>query len=470
MKKLVVLGLAVAMMLSLVPVALAQNAADGPWNTLVIVACPGSNACTYSVTAYNPDGTEAGTYTPPAALPAHGSAEILISTIVPGTAAWNGSAIVSSDREVAANAVMYVDNSIDREVYASYTEGATTLYFATTLGHIWSQNHAIAVQNITSSSVNVTIDYYAAGATIPTATFGPFALNGYGSRVVDTSASAPDGPGLTNFSGSTKITATGGEIVAAIHGPNYAGGDAVAFEHSLPGNTTLYFPSALGGPYAAKLATFFALQNVGTADTTLTATFADAAGTYVTSTVLGPNAKWGLYPNNPAQVASTPPLPADFNGALTVVSSAQPIAGVSNQKATNPAAYGCTNTQMMEYSAQGPAASAQNQVVPYVRYKEASDLNGWTTYIAAQNVGAVPINVTAYFYDGSGTQLGTLSFTNVAAGGKASPIWVGALTSPPSTWSGSVIIEATGSIQVTTTNRQNNNCNAASVLGQAFAP
>jgi len=476
MKKLAVLGLAVATLVSLVPIVLAQDAADGPWNTLIIVACPGSSPCTYSITAYNGDGSEAGTYTPTSALSAHGSTEIAISAVVGSGGAWNGSAIVSSDNEVAATAVMYVDNSIDREIYSSYTGGATEVYFATTLGHIWGQNHVIAIQNITSSPVTGNIYYYAAGETTPTATF-PFSLNGYGSIAVDTSASAPDGPGLTGFSGSTKITASG-DIVAAIHGPNYSGQDAVAFEHSLPGNTTLYFPTALGGPYSAQLATFFAIQNVGDSDTNLTATFADASGTYVTTTVLGPGAKWNLFPMYPDRVQTNPTLPEKFSGALTVESDSQPIAGVSNQKAMNAAgAYGCASTQhqMMEYTAQGPAASAQNQVVPFVRYS--TDTNGWTTYIAVQNVDTSPIDVSAYFYNEDGSLLtpaggGTnpLVFTNVSVGGKASPIWVNAVNDTLSEWSGSVIIEGTGLMQVAVTNKQVNNCNAASVLGQAFTP
>ena len=158
-----------------------------------------------------------------------------------------------------------------------------------------------------------------------------------------------------------------------------------------------------------------------------------------------------------------------------VESDGQPIAGVSNQKAMNPSGSCGTSHQMMEYTAQGPAGSKESQVVPYVRYS--TDANGWNTYIAAQNVDTKPITVTAYFYDESGTLLpagaggaNPLVFTNVVVGGKASPIWVEAVNDALTSWSGSVIVMADGLMQVTATNKQVNDCNAASVLGQAFTP
>lgn len=475
-KLMTMISIVAVFTLGLVPGALAQNAASSSWNTTLAIACPGSEPCSYSITAFNTDGSTAGTYNAPAPLPAHGSTTVALSAVIGGSSSFSGSAIVSSNREVAVTAIMYADNTIDREFYAGYTEGATTVYMATVLGHIWSQNHAISIQNLTSSPVTGNILYYPSGSTTASATF-PYSLNGSGSVVVDTSASAPDGPGLTAFNGSAMITATG-EIAAVVHGPNYLGADAVAFEHSLPGNTTLYYPTALGGVYGAQLATFFAIQNVGDAPTTLTATFSAGGTDYITTTVLGPNAKWTLYPLYPSQVASTPALPSGFSGALTIQSSSQPIAGVSNQKAMNATkAYGCLSTQhqMMEYTAQGPAASTPNQVIPYASYSNSS--TGWTTYIAAQNVEtADSITVTATFYNADGTMLtasgGTnpLVFTNVTPGGKAAPIWPYAVNSSLTSWTGSVVIEATGAIQVSATNKQVNNCNAGSVLGQAFTP
>lgn len=295
-----------------------------------------------------------------------------------------GSAVVSSDQPVAAN--------VNTQVPAN--EGTTTglpirigtssgvlvpspvLYFPQIMKNYWNWNSYFAVQNTSSSSASVTVQYYSsAGALVASEvqTVSPYST--YIFRQSE-NASLP----ATNFVGSAKVSGTQ-DLAGICNFYNNQSSHTTAQFHSYNafagGQTTLNVPRVVKDYY--DYTSGLSVQNVGSSATTVTVTYYFGGSSYVqTSPSIAPNAAWGPYLGTAAPLAGV-----SGTGSAVIVSSGQPVVAIVNED-NRVLGYGVT------YNAFLDGEETTTVLFPQVTAK----YYGYCSGIQVQNVGTGTANLT----------------------------------------------------------------------------
>lgn len=254
-------------------------------NTQFSVQNVDSAAADLTLTFVNSDTSAAAV--PPVtvdALPAGSVAYFDATTVAGLPATFNGSVTISAKRDgtttdgkIVATALELGINKNDASAFEGVTGGSPTVYMPSAICNAFGgQSTAYAVQNTnTSGNVNVTVTYLARdtnNAASTNQTFTGTATIAPGAKASFNGCGATGGPaGMpSGYSGSAKIEATGGNIVAIakVFGAGLSaatpGVSAGAAKLAVP--YVRYSVSAFDSGAANRQRTFLAIQNVGPAD------------------------------------------------------------------------------------------------------------------------------------------------------------------------------------------------------------
>jgi hypothetical protein len=315
-------------------------------------------------------------------------------------AGFRGTAIMTSDQEMAATLVQVPDSASSvksRPLSNGFSSGNSQSLIATYFkSAAWKS--ILSVQNAGTADANITIKFYALGAATPTyQTPAPITLKPGTGYIVDAGTSSII-TGST-FEGSVVVETSGAsdQIVSSVLELESGSGiGARAFQGIGEGKTLFFLPTALCG--VTNATTYYAVQNTSTtqsAEVTITYTPSSTSESY---TILPGNKKsfnactvnaWGF--SGSARVESTNAVPIIAIGKVTGNGLATAFEGV-----------GTGYTKL---------------ALPYIRY---ADLNQWNNlgyqraFLAIQNVGAdIPSGqaITIKYINPNGVVLGTHTHT-----------------------------------------------------------
>lgn len=446
MKKLLVATVLMSLLLG----AFAGSVAafpSGTWVSGVTVANLESNAATVSLVFYRPDGTVALTFDGGTIGGNSSKGWYLPSHVTGLTTPFIGSAVVQSDRQVAATVnTQLPSGSNPMRVGTSVGVGnPTETVYATQLLKAYSGwNSYCAVQNTGSDAVTVNATFYnAAGAVAFTKSQS---IPGYSSFIFDQGEEA--GLGAT-FNGSAKFAGDASHPLAVVCNFYNSGADAnTAQFHSYngmgTGGTEVHLPRVVKDYYNYQSG--LKVQNIGTVSLAVTVVF-NFKGTNYTliSPNIGPGQSWGPYMGAPSQLAGATPSLADVSGSgSAVVTVNTPGAGklivatVNEDNRVNPAGRGIT------YEGALPTEGTGTLVFPQVT----SEYYGYSSGIQIAKVEAGPSTCTAN-YGASGS---VAAFSVPFSLTDANPSWsqfapaASGMTAGPSNdnYSGAVTVNCTG--------------------------
>lgn len=327
---------------------------------------------------------------------------------------FNGSAVVSSDQQIAAIVNQNTSNADSTAGYnGSYTgfaEGSDTFYIPVVLARFYGYHTQISVQNAGSSPVDVTVDYADAACTDDTVT----------GLAQGTAVRFENNDSCTgNQINTSAVISAGGPVVAVVNQITEAGNLEQTYNGFSPasGGDTLYAPIALHDFYGFNSA--FQVQNISGAPMDITATYSDGITETVASVADGASATF--LQANEAHVAT-------WTGSAQITNSTGgAMVGIVNQQgATSAASYNM-------YS-----SGASMWALPSLLYQ----YYGFTSAFQVQNVSGGTTNITVAYDDGT-----TNSATDVPDGGVATFIQDNEVghTGP---WAGSARVTAGGDIVI----------------------
>jgi hypothetical protein len=431
---------------------LAQGATSQTWTSSITYYTPSSTGGTLQVDYYANDGTKYSA--DPITLNPHKAGSLLIGNVSTVPDGFAGSAVLSSEVPIVATNVQFAAGtaagSYGRLLYSGFSEAdaSNQFYVPTVLyGTGAKVTSRIGVQNVETFAVAAHLAFYAVGATSPSATKDVVipAQSSYIFWITDI-AGIPS----PSFNGSMVVTATkdgdpatAGRVVAASEETKDSGPQAYAFEGSAQGANKIYMASMMCKSGAQQQISYYAIQNVGTGDASVTINAYDTSGNNIGSTpaahVIPQGGKWSPNPCDDFGVA------AGKLGSAVIESVGAPIIAIGKIQST---------VNGMATAFVGAAQGSTNIAAPYVRWA-ADPTKDFRAYIAIMNVGdADATNVQVKYYDGNGNLAATDDLTSTARGGSLGPLikrstdapTAGALTS---TYSDFGFHPAGGAIEVT---------------------
>jgi len=437
------------------------GAQAGPWSSTIYVANPNSASASATIDFYSDAGTLATST--PKTLNAFGSAVVDVAAVGSN---FKGSAVVSSDQALAVQVGLSVSPTVDRMEYTGYTAGASKVSAPAIACRAFDQDSDLVVMNVGSADATVSIKYLGTSGTVATKTTS-HTIKANSSAYLDVCTElglTPDS-GAHNWLGSASITgAAADKLVAVVFQPYMTAPKAVAYETLAgDGSDKVFFPTALQAAFGVKFTTFYAVQNVGSTDTTITFDISPSKGAPTTRT-LAPGAKVSLQPKDAANGANID----GFSGAATVsASSGGQLAAVTNIGALTPASCPTGSGQTGAFLNPSVSGGSNKISIPYVEFKTGT--TDWKSFIAVQNIGsATSGTVSVKYYSADGTLVGTdSSMATIDAGAKknSNPSVSGVAQS---NFIGSVVIESTNAsdtLIALSNNQQADSCHQASSLG-----
>lgn len=365
----------------------------GTWVSGVTVANLSAETATVNIKFYKTDGTVAldfagGTIAGNSAktwyLPSH----------VPGLASgFMGSAVVSSDKEIAAIVNTQFPSGANPTRVGTSTgvnTPAPVIYATQLMREAGGWNSYCAVQNTGSTATNVTYTYYnSAGTAVKT---GTQPIEAYATYIFDQSADT----GLTagqQYSG--KFAADTNHPLAVVCNFYNAGTAANTMQfHSYnglgEGGQTLYVPRIVKDYYNYQSG--LKVQNIGSEALTVKVTYNFGGHTYEqTSPAIGPGQAWGPYMGSAAQLpASMAGVSGSGSAVIEVISPTANkaiIATVNEDNRVDPAGRGVT------YEASLAAEAANTIIFPQVT----SEYYGYSSGIQIAKVEAGSSTCTASY-------------------------------------------------------------------------
>jgi len=310
---------------------------------------------------------------------------------------FQGSAVVSSDQPVVANINTQIPTSgagatTSNPNRVGTSSGVltpyTTLYFTQVMKEYYGWNSYAAVQNTTADTAQVTIRYYnASDGAEQAAAAQTVSIHGYSTYIFRQSenASLP-----SSWTGSVVVSGT--QALAGIVNFFNAGGTPelaafCSYNAFGAGATKLYVPRLVRNYYGYQGG--LTIQNVGTADATVTITYKFGANSYTqTVTGLKKYASKVLYMPNVTELGT-----ATGTGSA-VLTSNQPIVATANEdnRSGDPA---LPNHQGrgITYNAIPDGQQTTTILFPQVTSK----FYGYCGGVQIQNVGTADAHVTATF-------------------------------------------------------------------------
>jgi len=360
-----------------------------------------ANAANVTITYYDQaTGASVGTLslTGANAIPASGTKTY--ATLEGVSAGFNGSAVISSDRQVAAIANVFGNGFSGMGAsYTALSSGGTPISIPLILRNHFGFNTWFNVQNAGAVDTTVTVTY-SNGATESKA-IKPGAAASF---FQDANATLPDPDGSAGFVGSARISSSGNTpIVATLlqQGPT----TLLGFDAFLPSQaaTTPVMPLVNANNFG--YITGIAIQNTGSQATDVTVSYTPSSGgangTACTETLNiapGASANFALNAFSATVANETCANGAKFVGAarVTTNSTNQPLVAIVNQLnsgAQKGAAYNGFN----------PTLATQTVELPLIM-----DRNfGYFTGFSIANVGTTATNITCTYTGSNVTSTGT---------------------------------------------------------------
>ncbi len=331
----------------------------GTWVSGVTVAnLDDQDSATIAITFYNQDGSialdfDGGT------IGASGAKTWYLPSHIPGLpTSFIGSAVVSSDRQVAAIVnTQLPSGSNPTRVGTSVGVGepAPTIYATQVMKNYYGWNSYCAVQNAGADAYAVQAFYYSTtGALVDS---DSQSIAPYASYLFDQSIDSELSAGVY----SAKFVGDTSHPLAVVCNFYNAGTDASTSQfHSYngiaEGGSTLYIPRVVKDYYSYQSG--LKVQNVGTEALNVTVTYNFGGSSYQqTSPNIGPGQAWGPYMGDPTQL---PPSMASVSGSgSAVVQVNSPtankaiIATVNEDNRVNPAGRGVTYEAALAAEASG---------------------------------------------------------------------------------------------------------------------
>lgn len=372
MRRLVVIALVLSMLLAIPIVANAASPAPGgPFSTAFRVQnLDTANAsCVYVF--YDANGGAAFTSSGTTITP--GDSLYVYTPQVSGLSNGTYSGVVSCDKKVAA-----VVNFSDADSGASHNginTPAGTWYAPGIYDNFYGFYSNIVVQNATSATINVTVDYFAPGSSTAADTETK-SIPAFASAAFEQQGRANL---ADNVAYSAKISGTGDvAAVVNIYGTGGAAAQLYSYNPFSSGARTVYAPVIMKNYYGYNTA--LTVQNIGTASTVVTVNY--STGQSEQKTIAAGSSELFYQPSGPLSdgtLTGATVSAADANGQLVAI--------VNESTATNRAA------TYAAFSAGGTEVSAP---VVMKRYY------GYNTSITCQNVGTAASTMTIS-YSGAGS-------------------------------------------------------------------
>lgn len=288
---------------------------------------------------------------------------------------FNGSAVVSSNQQVAA-IVNQSTSNVDATVgynasYTGFSEGNTDFYLPIILNAYYGFHTEVSIQNASSSNVDVTVTYDTAGCTDTTSSLAP----GAAVRFDNTTTCS----GGLSSNGSATISATG-PVVAIVNQIGESVNMEQAYNGFAPtdGASTLYAPVVLYDFYTFYSA--FQVQNISGSTMDICATYSDGYYTCKTSIADGESA---TFIQNTETHAST------WTGSAVVTNTigGDMVAIVNQQGGVSAASYNAY------------AGGSTQWALPSLLYQ----YYGFSSAYQCQNISASSVDIAVTYDDGAST-------------------------------------------------------------------
>jgi hypothetical protein len=388
MKKAVVLGAVVALLLAVMVVPSSAQLGD-VGNASFTVQNVGGSTATVSITFVKEDGTE---ITPnplnsgksnPFDLSAGESFEVHVPSI-PNLAAGRYSVIVSSTQEVVAIVNLIGENAAKTVFYNGSYSGASTgaspVYLPAFAYKYYGWNSLISIQNTGTGPANVTVNFTCLNGATSSVSKSNLAK---GAAVhFDLETSPPSGM-PAGCTGSAVITSS--QPVVVVDNQSAAGGGTQSFNSFADGASEVFVPALYNKYYTWDSS--LNIVKIGSGTSTVQVSYSDGGSSSCTLTDGSPSCQ--LY------------MPTEHSAvgkfAATITASGQPIVAIAN--AANP------SNQAQTYG--GFAGGSGTVGLPTTMKK----YYGWDTAFTCQNVGSVStsLNISYQGYVGNAYNTTTLT-------------------------------------------------------------
>ncbi len=332
---------------------------------------------------------------------------------------WFGGATIEASQPMIAVAKPIIEGS-DPITYNAFTAGAETAYLPMLFRGIWGYQSAFYVQNLGSADANLTIDFYDATGNYTCTLVDPNPVGSNVTRgywmssiknVAGQCEKGATGAGFaaSGWAGSAVITSTGSSEIVAIGRP-HMGNEVAAYNGFSSGSTNNYLPMLFRDIWGYNAAMY--IQNISTANTSITIDFYDAQGNYTCTyddpTPLEPNATRGYWvPSVKCTSGGNFPASGGWAGSAEIITDQEVIA-VGRPH--------LTDGEVVAYTAFTGGGARVFLPIMFRQY------NGNETALYIQNLGTVDANTTITFYDEeSGFYC---SMEKTIAPGSAGAIWL----------------------------------------------
>lgn len=380
----------------------AQSATDQAWTSSITYYTPSDTAGQMIVTYYASDGSSYST--DPIVLDPHKAGSLFIGSVSTVPDGFGGSAVLAADVPIVATYVQFASGAeaanYGRMLYNGFSAGeaASKFFVPTVLYQAFGSTTTVGVQNIEATETTARLRFYAAGNPVAAAT-RDVAIPAQSSFIFTPADISGLNPG---FSGSLVITTDetgGGYVVAAAEETFDAGRAAYAFEGVAQGANTIYMPSMQCQYRPEQQTSYYAIQNAGTGDATVSITFYNTAGVTIGTMPATVVPEGGKLSANPCAAGLAP---GSF-GSAVIESAGAEIIAIGKIVANNG----------LRTAFVGQSVGSTSLAAPYVRWA-ADPTTDFRSYIAVMNVGSGDAtNITATYYDGTGAVVATHTLASV---------------------------------------------------------
>jgi len=397
-----------ALIVTLGGTATSVRAQSRPFSSGFQVQNLSTSEASAEIVFYNENGNQGASVQ--ATIPASGSTTYaILPDSVP--AGFNGSAVISSNQKVAAIVNLVspdISLSFGGEAYIGFESGSRNVSLPLLFKNFSGFNTFFNVQNVGSTTANVTVTYRGQGITGTVqerATIPPNAA-----RRFDQNANTQI---PSNFFGSATITSDQDIVAAVVQvGPT----TVLAYNGFTEASTEPYFP--LINANNSGFITGISLQNAGTTDTEVTVSYSPTPGITgnspactETKTIPG-NGGSAIFAVDAFRISQPGENCADgglFVGSarVTTNSANQPLVAVVNQLNN-------TTNKAGAYSSFNVTGATDTVVFPLIQDRVA----GFFTGISIVNVGNTATTITCTYSPGGTTQVST----TIQPGGTFTPV------------------------------------------------
>jgi hypothetical protein len=375
----------------------------------------GTSLASVQVSFFDQSGTQVGSRT--LSLSANGSISLDPRTIPALAPGFIGSAVAESDQPIAAS-VNEVREGTDALAYSGFAGGSERVYVPLLFKAYNGWDTGLQVQNLSSSPTTVQVTYRRANGP-----GGPWVESGVVQPRSSITFFQPANAELpTSFVGSAVVDGGAGASLVAVVNEVNGDGSGTSYEAADAGRDTVFAPLLFKN--ANGWSTGVQIQNVGTAETDVVATYraSDGSGPWTEQLKIAPGDSGTFY--QPALAD----LPDGLVGAGTFRSiDGQPLVGIVNE--VNAVRQVAMTYRTLDKG--DPTVSA-----PYM----ARNAEGWSTGLQVQNLGSEATTVTVQLRQSTGSL--TLSLNESVPAGESRTFYLPGLQGIPDGWSGAAVASA----------------------------